>query len=111
MNANQANRRDLRWMAAMAARGSESVSDKFNALTLNGVILLLVGLTVFLSGFGFSRWHVFNLRLQPYLIAIVPAMPLAFATRLGKFPIKALVGIVVFFLLYALASIGPSAPA
>jgi hypothetical protein len=50
---------------------------------------------------------VFNLRIQPPLIPIAAALPLVLM-RLGKFPIKALAGFLVFWTLYAASLIGPS---
>jgi hypothetical protein len=94
-------------MAAMAGRGYSSAGKKANRVTIGGVMLVLIGFAIFLSGVAVSRARLFNLHFQPYLVPVALAMPLVL-TRLPKFPIKALLGLLIFCMIYAISLIGPS---
>jgi hypothetical protein len=107
MNPNQTMQPSPQWLAAMAARGYQSAGRKANRITIGGVWLFVIGIAIFLSGLAVTRGRVFNLRIQPPLIPIAAALPLVLM-RLGKFPIKALAGFLVFWTLYAASLIGPS---
>jgi hypothetical protein len=102
MNPNQTMQPSPQWLAAMAGRGYSSAGKKANRVTIGGVWLFLIGCAIFLSGIAAFRGRVFNLRVQPFLIPVVAALPLVL-TRLPKFPIKVLAGFLAFATLYALS--------
>jgi Ca2+/Na+ antiporter len=95
------------WMAAMAARGMSPVSKQANRVTIGGVWLFMIGLTVFFSGVAVTRLHLGNLRIQPFLIPLATALPLVLM-RLPRFPMKILIGFCLFWAMYAASLIGPS---
>ena len=107
MSSNQTMHPSPQWMAAMAARGYPSVGQKGNRLTISGIALFIIGASIVLSGFRFSRLPVFNLKIQPYLIPVAAALPFVLP-RLPKFPMKVLAGLSIFWTLYATSLIGPS---
>ncbi len=107
MNPNQVMHPSPQWLAAMSARGYPSAERQANRVTIGGVSLFLIGFTIFLSGLAVFRGHVFNLRVQPFLIPVAAALPLVLV-RFAKFPIKVLLGFLIFWSLYAISLIGPS---
>jgi len=108
MNPNQAIQPSHHWLAALSARAQGVVDYKANRLTIGGIVLLLIGLAVFFSGLGIFRVRIFNLRLQPYLLLVAAGgLPLAIG-RLPKFPMKVLVGLLLFWTLYAISMVGPA---
>ncbi len=107
MNPQQTMYPSPQWMAAMAARGTASASKKANYTTIGGVWLFVIGLSVFMSGVEVFRFNVGSLRMQPFLIPLVMAIPLV-VIRLAKFPTKTFFALVLFWMIYAIALIGPS---
>jgi hypothetical protein len=107
MNPNQTMHSSPQWLAAMAARGFSPAGEKASRVTIGGVWIFLIGLTIFLSGIAKFRLPVFNLHIQPYLILVAMALPMVLM-RSGRFPIKVLAGLLIFWTLYAISLIGPS---
>ncbi len=69
-------------------------------LTLNGLLLFLIGLLVVASGFQSLRPDVGGLSLHPYLIPVAVALPLAFMARLHLIPVRVLAAMAIFYGLY-----------
>lgn len=107
MSSNQFAQPNRQWLTAMAERANALRQKQANRVTLGGVWLFLIGLTIFLSGVRAFRLPVFNLRLQPFLFPLAVAIPIT-ALRMARFPTRALVGLMLFWALYAISLVGPS---
>jgi hypothetical protein len=95
------------WPAAMASRANSSNQKNANRVTIGGVWLFFIGLMVFMSGVSLFRIHIANLRLQPFLLPLIIALPLVLM-RLPRMPMKILIGFCLFWAMYAVSLIGPS---
>jgi O-antigen ligase len=95
-------------MLSPADRNQAKLRAGLDALTLNGVWLLVIGLAVIGSGFKAARPNVFGLLLQPYLVPVLLAMPYVVLTRFQDFPTRVLIGLLVFTLSFVLTSLGPA---
>jgi hypothetical protein len=111
MNGNQTATLGPQWLSAITVRRRAKAADQANSLTLTGVWLLLIGLLVGLSGLRSFRPTIGGLLLQPYLVPIGLAFPFVLLLRVGKFPVRPLIGLIVFAGMYAFASIRGSAAA
>ena len=110
MNANQLSVDRPPWLSVIDARRRARAFDQANSLTLTGVWLLLIGLSIGLSGFRSFRPSIGGLLLHPDLILIGLAFPFVLLTRAGKYPLGPLIGGIVFVGMYTFASIGPATP-
>ncbi len=104
MNSNQVATFGPQWLSAMSARRQAKAAEQANSLTLTGVWLLLIGLSIGLSGLRSFRPSIGGLLLQPYLIPIGLAFPFVLLLRSGKFPVRPLIGVIIFAAMYAFAS-------
>jgi len=81
---------------AAAARRKLSIAG----LSLNGILLFGTGVLVVASGFKSLRPDVGGLALHPSLVPIALAFPFVLMARIGDFPLRALVAMVLFFGMY-----------
>jgi len=81
-----------------AGRSGKRVSVE--GLSLNGLLLFVIGLLIVGSGFTSFRPSVFGLSLHPYLIPLAAAVPLVLMARLTEFPVRVLAAMLVFAGMY-----------
>lgn len=79
----------------------------FDSLTLNGVWLFVIGLSVVASGIRAARPSIAGLLLQPYLVPVLLAMPYVLLTRLQELPMRVLIGLFLFSLMFAMTALKP----
>src|SRR5262245_47490099 len=65
-------------------------------MSLTGPVLFLIGLLVVGSGFSALRPNIMGLALHPFLIPAAFAFPLVIMARLGDFPVRVMVSLLVF---------------
>lgn len=76
-----------------------------NRLTINGVMLFVIGLLLGLSGFEWARPELGGLLVHPYMLAIAAIMPLMVISRLQDLPARVLMSLGVFGTVYILSTI------
>jgi hypothetical protein len=69
-------------------------------LSMTGVVLLGITLSVMGSGSMSFRPEIFGLAVHPYLIPVAVAFPLVVLARIGEFPPRILAALVVFSSIY-----------
>src|SRR5262249_35714482 len=96
--------------SALLPRARSGKRISIDGLTLNGLLLFLIGLLIVGSGFTSFRPTVFGLSLHPYLVPLAPAVPLVLMARLTDFPFRVLAAMVVFAGMYTFSvlSFSPS---
>ncbi|HEV2973123.1 MAG TPA: O-antigen ligase family protein [Pirellulales bacterium] len=99
---------DPRAVIAQIQRRHEKGRATFDTLTLNGILLFFIGLTVVGSGFRAARPEIGGLLLQPYLVPILLAMPYILLSRLQELPTRVLLGLGLFTLSFVMTSLGPA---
>lgn len=105
MNSNQIAAFGPPWLSALTTRRHAKVAEQANSLTFTGVLLLVTGLAIGLSGLRSFRPSIGGLLLQPYLIPIGLAFPFVALLRSAKFPGRPLMCALVFVAMYAFASL------
>ncbi len=98
------------WPNALPARQLPRTKEIGNGLTPAGILLWLIGASLFLSGFKDFRPQIGGLHFQPYLIPLGIGALLAVLTRLQKLPAIPFVCLTIFVLLYAFSMAGAQAP-
>lgn len=82
-----------------ARRAGNKVS--IDGLSLNGLLLFVMSLSVMASGFTSMRPVVMGLAVHPYLLPVGLAFPLVLVMRLHKFPVRVLVALLLFTSMYS----------
>jgi hypothetical protein len=78
-------------------------TQQLAGLSLNGVVLFLVGLLIVASGFMSLRPQVFGLAVHPMLLPIAVAFPLVVISRITLFPTRILIALSLFVAFYLMS--------
>ena len=68
---------------------------QITGLSINGVLLFATSFLVVASGFASLRPDVFGLLLHPFLVPVALAFPFVIMSRLGDFPVRILVTLLI----------------
>lgn len=88
-----------------ALAAAEKRKASIAGLSLTGIWLFITSLLVVASGFPNLRPEVGGLLLHPYLVPVALAFPFVAMSRIGEFPVRILVAIVVFTGVYSFSAI------
>ena len=92
-------------MLSPALAAAEKRKASIAGLSLTGIWLFLTSLLVVASGFSSWRPQIGGLLLHPYLVPLALACPFAVMARIGEFPVRILVALMVFTAVYSFSAV------
>lgn len=92
-------------MLSPALATAEKRQASIAGLSLTGIWLFIVSLLVVISGFSSWRPEVGGLLVHPYLVPVALAFPFVVMARIGEFPLRILVSLMVFTAVYSFSAV------
>ncbi len=92
-------------MLSPALAAAEKRQASIAGLSLTGIWLFIVSLLVVASGFSSWRPEVGGLLVHPYLVPMALAFPFVVMSRIGEFPVRILVSLMVFTAVYSFSAV------
>jgi hypothetical protein len=92
-------------MLSPALAAAEKRQASIAGLSLTGIWLFIVSLLVVASGFTNWRPEVGGLLVHPYLVPVALAFPFVVMARIGEFPVRILVSLMVFTAVYSFSAV------
>jgi hypothetical protein len=92
-------------MLSPALVAAEKRRASIAGLSLSGIWLFILSLLVVASGFPKLRPEVGGLLLHPYLVPVALAFPFVVMARIGEFPVRVLVALIVFTAVYSFSAV------